>query len=77
VLQPNRLLKRGIKARFDAFKRCVSRRHAEFCERFPRTAKGMGLMHRRRRPLRALFMIFAHTLGFFYSLQAVMQTRTE
>lgn len=37
----------------------------------------MGFMHRRRRPLRALFMVFAHSLGFVFSIQAVMQTRTE
>lgn len=40
-------------------------------------AKFMGFMHRRRRPLRALFMVFAHTLGLVCSIQAVMQTRTE
>ncbi len=34
-------------------------------------------MHRRRRPLRALFMVIAHCLGFMLSIQAVMQTRTE
>ena len=37
----------------------------------------MGLLNRRRRPLRALFMVFAHSLGFVLSIQAVMQTRTE
>ncbi len=34
-------------------------------------------MRRRRRPLRALIMVFAHCLGFVLSIQAVMQTRTE
>lgn len=37
----------------------------------------MGFMHRRRRPLRGVFIVVAHTLGFFFSIQAVMQTRTE
>ncbi len=48
-----------------------------FCRRFPRLARFMGFMRRRRRPLRALVMIFAHSLGFVFSIQAVMQTRTE
>jgi cardiolipin synthase A/B len=37
----------------------------------------MGFMHRRHRPLRAIFMVFAHSLGFIFSIEAVMQTRTE
>jgi len=37
----------------------------------------MGLIHRRRRPLKGLFIVVAHTLGFIFSIQAVMQTRTE
>lgn len=37
----------------------------------------MGFMRRRRRPIRALFMVFAHSVGFILSIQAVMQTRTE
>lgn len=48
-----------------------------FCGRFPRTARFMGFMRRRRRPIRALFLVIAHTLGFLLSIQAVMQTRTE
>lgn len=34
-------------------------------------------MHRRRRLVRILFLLVAHTLGFIFSIQAVMQTRTE
>ncbi len=37
----------------------------------------MGFLRARRRPLRALFLVIAHTAGFFLSIQAVMQTRTE
>ena len=37
----------------------------------------MGFMHRRRRPLRVLFIVSTHILGFVFSIQAVMQTRTE
>ena len=34
-------------------------------------------MCRRRRPLKGLFLVVAHTFGFVFSIQAVMQTRTE
>ncbi len=37
----------------------------------------MGFIRRRRRPLKGLFLVVAHTLGFVFSVQAVMQTRTE
>jgi len=37
----------------------------------------MGLIRRRRRPLKGIFIVVAHTLGFIFSIQAVMQTRTE
>lgn len=37
----------------------------------------MGFVRRRHRPLRAVFMVFAHSMGFVFSIQAVMQTRTE
>ncbi len=43
----------------------------------PRLAKFFGLIRERRRPLRAIFMVVAHSLGFVLSIQAVMQTRTE
>ncbi len=37
----------------------------------------MGFMRCRRRPVHALLIVFAHSLGFVFSIQAVMQTRTE
>ncbi len=37
----------------------------------------MGLIRRRRRPLKGIFIVVAHTLGFIFSIQAVMQTRAE
>ena len=55
----------------------IGRHYGDFCHRFPRTAKFMGFLRRRRRPIRALFFVVAHTLGFILSIQAVMQTRTE
>ncbi|HSP41965.1 MAG TPA: phospholipase D-like domain-containing protein, partial [Luteolibacter sp.] len=70
-------LKRRIKARLNSVQGGLQRRYAEFCRSFPRFANFMGFMRRRRRPLRALFMVSAHALGFVYSIQAVMQTRTE
>ena len=70
-------LKRRIKVWWNSIKEGIERRLAAFSHRFPRMAKFMGFLRRRRRPLRALFMVFAHALGFVYSIQAVMQTRTE
>ncbi len=70
-------LKTKIKAQWNSIKEGIGKRHTEFCRRFPRMAKFMGLVRRRRRPLRVLFMVFAHSFGFFFSIQAVMQTRTE
>ena len=65
-----------IKTRLHMIKEDLQRWYTSFCDRLPRMAKFMGLMHRLHRPIRALFMVFAHTLGFFFSIQAVMQTRT-
>jgi cardiolipin synthase A/B len=48
-----------------------------FCRRFPRSARFMGFLRTRRRPLRTLFLVIAHTFGFLLSIQAVMHTRTE
>ncbi len=70
-------MKTTIKAHLESIKESFKRCHTRFCKRFPRTAKFMGFMRRRRRPLRVLFMVFAHCLGFALSIQAVMQTRTE
>jgi cardiolipin synthase len=70
-------LKKTIKARLHWIKEDLQRRQTSFCRRFPRVAKFMGFMQHRRRPLRALFMAIAHALGFIFSIEAVMQTRTE
>jgi len=70
-------VKGRIKATWYAIKEGFGRLWTGFCNRFPRIAKFMGFMNRRRRPIRALFMVFAHILGFIFSIQAVMQTRTE
>ena len=70
-------MKSRIKEWFHSTKEGLGHRYAGFCQRFPRMAEFMGFMRRRRRPIRALFMVFAHALGFFLSIQAVMQTRTE
>ena len=76
--RPNiRMRQMRIKARINSARAGLERHYAAFCKRFPRIAKFMGLLNRRRRPLRALFMVFAHSLGFVLSIQAVMQTRTE
>jgi len=40
-------------------------------------AKFTGFIKRRRRPIWGLFLIIAHTFGVVFSIQAVMQTRTE
>lgn len=71
------ILKTKIKARWNSIKEHIGQRYTGLCKRFPRTAKFMGFVRRRRRPLRVLFMLFAHSLGFFFSIQAVMQTRSE
>ena len=70
-------MKSIIKEWLHSLKEGLDRRYAGFCRRFPRASEFMGFMRRRRRPIRALFMVFAHTLGFVLSIQAVMQTRTE
>ncbi len=70
-------MKKRIKARWNRIKENIQRRYTGFSRRFPRLANFMGFMHNRRRPFRALFMVLAHTLGFVFSIQAVMQTRTE
>jgi len=53
----------------------LERRYAGFARRFPRPARFLGFL--RRRPLKGLFVVVAHTLGFVFSIQAVMQSRTE
>ena len=58
-----------------SIKEGIGRHYQEFCRRFPRTAGFMGFM--RRRPLRGIFILVTHTLGFVFSIAAVMQTRTE
>lgn len=50
---------------------------AWFARRFPRSAKFAGIIRSRRRPVMILLKIALHTVGFFMSIQAVMQTRTE
>lgn len=55
----------------------LERFHAGFCRRFPRSARFMGFLRQRRRPVKAILLVVAHTLGFIFSIQAVMQTRTE
>ena len=70
-------MKTRFKARVNSIKEGLGRGYTGFCRRFPRVAIFMGLIHRRRRPLKGLFIVVAHTLGFIFSIQAVMQTRTE
>ena len=70
-------MKKRIKARVNSIKEGLERHYTGFCRRFPRVARFLGFMRRRRRPLKGLFLVVAHTLGFVFSIQAVMQTRTE
>jgi cardiolipin synthase len=55
----------------------IDRCYKRFCERFPRISRFLGFIRRRRRPLKGLLYVVAHTLGLVFSIQAVMQTRTE
>jgi len=64
-------------ARLSLIKEGLEQGHARFCCRHPRAANFMGFVRRRRRPLKGLFIVAAHALGFFFSIEAVMQTRTE
>lgn len=50
---------------------------AGFSRRFPRTAKFFGIVRQRRRPIFIVVHVVLHIVGFFLSLQALMQTRTE
>ena len=50
---------------------------AAFRRRFPRLARGAVFLRKRRRRLRASLLVIAHTLGFIFSVEAVMQARTE
>ncbi|MEX2581553.1 MAG: cardiolipin synthase [Verrucomicrobiales bacterium] len=50
---------------------------AAFAKRFPRTARFFGIVRKRRRPLAILLSVILHIVGFFFSIEAVMQTRTE
>ncbi|MDF1811272.1 MAG: cardiolipin synthase [Verrucomicrobiales bacterium] len=50
---------------------------AGVAKRFPHAAKFLGIVRSRRRPLLILFFLLMHIIGFFMSVQAVMQTRTE
>lgn len=55
----------------------VVRPYAAFCRRFPRSSRFLGFLHSRRGPAKALLLLAAHLFGFYFSIQAVMQTRTE
>ncbi len=70
-------MKSILNARLRLIKEGLERRYTGFCRRFPRVALFLGLLHRRRRPLKGLFIVVAHTLGSIFSIQAVMQTRSE
>ena len=48
-----------------------------FSRKFPRTASFLGLLKRRHKPLRAVFFLLLHATGLVFSVEAVMQTRTE
>ncbi|MAS92948.1 MAG: cardiolipin synthase [Verrucomicrobiales bacterium] len=48
-----------------------------FSRKFPRTASFLGVLRRRRRPIRALLHVVFHAVGLVCSVFAVMQSRTE
>lgn len=50
---------------------------AVVAQRFPHLARWLGIVRRRRRPITILVFFGLHVAGFFCSIQAVMQTRTE
>lgn len=70
-------MKGGLQARWESFHGHLERHYTAFCSSHPRAAKILGFVRRRRRPLKGLFVVFVHALGFALSIQAVMQTRTE
>ncbi|MDF1755362.1 MAG: cardiolipin synthase [Verrucomicrobiales bacterium] len=49
---------------------------AGIARRYPHAAKFLGIVRSRRRPLFVIFFLVMHIIGFFMSIQAVMQTRT-
>ncbi len=66
-----------FKKQIERLNSTIARGFAHFSRKFPRTAKGVGIVRRRRRPLKILFLLIMHVVGFFMSIDAVMQTRTE
>lgn len=63
-------MKRMFQTRITSVKQGIDRCYKGFFERFPRISRFLGFIRRRRRPLKGL-------LGLVFSIQAVMQTRTE
>lgn len=47
-----------------------------FSKRFPRTSSFLGILGRRRKPIRALIHIVLHVFGVIFSVEALMQSRT-
>ena len=61
-------------AKTQAYARLVSQK---ICLNHPRTARVLGFAHAKRRPLLRIFMLVMHVIGFFQSINAVMETRTS
>ncbi|MDF1740078.1 MAG: cardiolipin synthase [Verrucomicrobiales bacterium] len=47
-----------------------------FSRRYPRTANFLGVLNRRKRPIRALIYFCLHIVGAIFSVEALMQSRT-
>ncbi len=60
---------------FSAVRDKIRGHYLGFINSYPRIAKILGFT-RRRGPLIALFVVIMHSLGFYYSIQAIMQTRS-
>ena len=56
-------------------KRLKAKLH-EFCRRWPRVSRFLGLLDRRHRPIRAVVMLLLHIAGLVLSFSALRETRT-
>lgn len=61
---------------FEPVNRWIAIGLAWFARHFPRIARFAGIVRSRRRPLFLLTGLILHIIGFFMSIEAVMQTRT-
>ncbi|MEC5127328.1 cardiolipin synthase [Verrucomicrobiales bacterium BCK34] len=62
----------GIRRLQNALRKIFGR----FSRRYPKTANFLGVLNRRKKPIRALFHVCLHIVGFTFSIEALMQSRT-